>query len=99
MKSSRIITRAETWVHNFTPDTKSTSMTLKHPSSSVTKKFKVSGSTGKVMLTVFWDAQGVIWIDFFISGTINASRYCDTLTKLKSSIRRKRPGLLSPAVL
>ncbi|GBO16634.1 hypothetical protein AVEN_241831-1 [Araneus ventricosus] len=47
------------------------------------------------MLTVFWDAKGVILTDFLTSGTINAASYCDTLTKLKSAIRRQRPGLLS----
>ncbi|GBN53789.1 hypothetical protein AVEN_198995-1, partial [Araneus ventricosus] len=31
--------------------------------------------------------------------TINAERYCGTLTKLKSAIRHKRPGLLSREVL
>ncbi|GBM56009.1 hypothetical protein AVEN_45151-1 [Araneus ventricosus] len=74
-------------------------MTWTYPNSPVTKKFKVSLSAGKVALTVFWDAKGVILIDFFTSGTINAARYCDTLTKLMSAIRRKRPGLLSRGVL
>ncbi|GBN45435.1 hypothetical protein AVEN_127765-1 [Araneus ventricosus] len=44
------------------------------------------------MLTVFWNAKGVISIDFLTSGTINAARCCDTLTKLKSAIRRQRKG-------
>ncbi|GBM45518.1 hypothetical protein AVEN_210245-1 [Araneus ventricosus] len=74
-------------------------MTWKHPSSPVTKKFKVSHSAGNVMLTVFWIAKVVILIDFFISGTINAAHYCDTLTKLKSAIRRKKPAFLSGGVL
>ncbi|GBL65733.1 Mariner Mos1 transposase [Araneus ventricosus] len=51
------------------------------------------------MLTVFWDTKDVILIDFFTAGTINAACYCDTLTKLKSAILRKRPGLLSRGVL
>ncbi|GBM72042.1 hypothetical protein AVEN_89796-1 [Araneus ventricosus] len=95
----RIITGDETWVRNFTPDTKSTSMTWKHPISPVTKKFKVLRSAGKVVLTVFWDAKSVILIDFFNSGTTNAARYYDTFTKLMSVIRRKRPGLMSRGVL
>lgn len=95
----RIITGDETWVHHFTPETKAASMTWKHPSSPVRKKFKVSPSAGKVMATVFWDAKGVILLDFLHKGTINAARYCDTLTKLRSAIRRKRPGLLSQGVV
>ncbi|GFN78463.1 histone-lysine N-methyltransferase SETMAR [Plakobranchus ocellatus] len=38
-------------------------MTWKHPSSPVTKKFKVQRSAAKVMATVFWDAKGVILLD------------------------------------
>ncbi|GBM74360.1 hypothetical protein AVEN_197167-1 [Araneus ventricosus] len=71
-------------------------MTLKHPSSTV---MKASHCAGKVALTVFFDAKGVLLIDFFTSETINATRYCDTLTKLMSVIQRKRPGLLSRGVL
>ncbi|GBM56150.1 hypothetical protein AVEN_43879-1 [Araneus ventricosus] len=97
---TRITTGDETWLHNFTPDTKSSSMTWKkHPSSLVTKKFKVSHSAGKVMLTVFWDSKGVILINFFTSGTINASHYFLTFTKLKTAIRYKTPGLLSRGAL
>ncbi|GBL89471.1 hypothetical protein AVEN_87817-1 [Araneus ventricosus] len=91
----RIIIDDKTWVHNFTPETKSASMTWKYPRSPVTNKSKVSHSAGKVMLRVFWDAKGIVLIDFLTSGTINNARYCDTLTKLKSTILRPRPGLLS----
>ncbi|GFR76511.1 histone-lysine N-methyltransferase SETMAR [Elysia marginata] len=38
-------------------------MTWKHPSSPVTKKFKVQRSTAKVMAIMFWDAKGVILLD------------------------------------
>lgn len=95
----RIITGNETWVHHFTPETKAASMTWKHPNSPVRKKFKVSPSAGQVMATVFWDAKGVILLDFLYHGTINAEHYCDTLTKLRSAIQRKRPGLLSEGVM
>jgi hypothetical protein len=36
----------------------------KHPSSPATRKFKVTPSAGKVLLTVFWDSQGVLLADF-----------------------------------
>ncbi|GFY68139.1 hypothetical protein TNIN_108551 [Trichonephila inaurata madagascariensis] len=39
-------------------------MEWKHPSSPVRKKFKTTPSAGKVLLTVFWDAQGVLLLDF-----------------------------------
>ncbi|GFO42107.1 histone-lysine N-methyltransferase SETMAR [Plakobranchus ocellatus] len=76
------------------------SMTWKHPSSPVTKKFKVQRSAAKVMATVFWDAKGVILLDILPQGQcINAARYCSTLDRLKQAIRRKRPGLLRRGVV
>ncbi|GFO41538.1 histone-lysine N-methyltransferase SETMAR [Plakobranchus ocellatus] len=75
-------------------------MTWKHPSSPVTKKFKVQRSVAKVMATVFWDAKGVILLDILPQGQcINAARYCSTLDRLKEAIRRKRPGLLRRGVV
>ncbi|GFO31517.1 histone-lysine N-methyltransferase SETMAR [Plakobranchus ocellatus] len=75
-------------------------MTWKHPSSPVTKKFKVQRSAAKVMTTVFWDAKGVILLDILPQGQyINAARYCSTLDRLKEAIRRKRPGLLRRGVV
>ncbi|GFN98136.1 histone-lysine N-methyltransferase SETMAR [Plakobranchus ocellatus] len=74
-----LITGDETWVHLNTPETKRDSMTWKHPSSPVTKKFKVQRSAAKVMATVFWDAKGVILLDILPQGQcINAARYCST---------------------
>ncbi len=84
----RIVTGDETWVHHFTPELKAASMEWKHPSSPVRKKFKTTPSAGKVLLTVFWDAQGVLLLDFLEVGTINATRYCHTLSKLKEVIRK-----------
>ncbi|GFO27366.1 histone-lysine N-methyltransferase SETMAR [Plakobranchus ocellatus] len=75
-------------------------MTWKHPSSPVTKKFKVQRSAAKVMATVFWDAKGVILLDILPQGQcINAARYCSTLNRLKEAIRRKRPGLLRMGIV
>ncbi|GFO42285.1 histone-lysine N-methyltransferase SETMAR [Plakobranchus ocellatus] len=95
-----LITGDETWVHLNTPETKHDSMTWKHPSSPVTKKFKVQRSAAKVMATVFWDAKGVILLDILPQGQcINVARYCSTLDRLKEAIRRKRPGPLRRGVV
>ncbi|GFR72959.1 histone-lysine N-methyltransferase SETMAR [Elysia marginata] len=70
-------------------------MTWKHPSSPVTKKFKVQRSAAKVMTIVFWDAKGVILLDILQQGQfINVVLYCSTLDRLRDAIRRKKPGLL-----
>lgn len=38
---------------------------------------------------VFWDEKDAVHFLFLYQGTINVARYCDTLTKLRSIIRRK----------
>ncbi|GFO49319.1 histone-lysine N-methyltransferase SETMAR [Plakobranchus ocellatus] len=59
-------------------------MTRKHPSSPVTKKFKVQQSATKVMATVFWDSRGMILLNILPKGgSVNADRYCETLDQLR----------------
>nr|CAI5818875.1 unnamed protein product [Callosobruchus analis] len=58
---------------------------------SAEKKFKATASAGKVMVTVFWDCEGVILIDVMPRGsTINSEAYVNTLTKLKKRFQRLR---------
>jgi hypothetical protein len=45
---------------------------------------------------VFWDAKEVLLLDFLVQGrgqgerrSINAKRYCETLTQLKNAIHRR----------
>ena len=56
----RLVTVAETWVHYYEPENKAESRQSVGPGSPRPKKFKLQPSAGKVMATVFWDAQGVI---------------------------------------
>jgi len=52
------------------------------------KKFKTTPSTRKVMITVFWDTDGVILVDVMAKGeTINSEAYINTLQKLKQRYR------------
>jgi histone-lysine N-methyltransferase SETMAR len=96
----RIITGDETWIHQFEPESKRQSMQWRHIASPPPRKFKVVPSMQKVMATVFWDASGVLLVDFLPHGqTITAARYIVTLKKLKRAIRRKRPGLVDDQIL
>jgi hypothetical protein len=54
---SRIVTRDETWVLHYAPESKDESMTWKHPHSPVKTKYKTVQSPGKVMATVVWDVH------------------------------------------
>ncbi|GBO03117.1 Mariner Mos1 transposase [Araneus ventricosus] len=52
------------------------------------------------MVAVFWDAQGILLIEFMTRGTtINSEVYCRTLKKLKRAIQNKSRGRLSSGVV
>ena len=86
----RIITGDETWVLHYTPESKQQSMVWKYPQSPMRKKFRTAPSVHKVMLTAFWDCRGPLVLDFMPRGaTINADRYCSTLSLLRAAIRKK----------
>jgi histone-lysine N-methyltransferase SETMAR len=88
-----IVTGDETWVHHHEPETKRQSMQWRHLGSPSPKKFKLAPSAGKLMMTIFWDVDGVILTDFLPKGeTINSIQYQETLKKLAAAIHRKRPG-------
>ncbi|GFR65218.1 histone-lysine N-methyltransferase SETMAR [Elysia marginata] len=63
-----LITGDKTWVHLNTSETKRDSMTWKHPSSPMTKKFKVQRAAAKVIATVFRDAKSVILLNILPQG-------------------------------
>ena len=60
----RLVTVDETWVHYYDHENKAQSCQWVGPGSARPKKFKTQPSAGKVMATVFWDAKGVIMLDF-----------------------------------
>ncbi|XP_026314672.1 histone-lysine N-methyltransferase SETMAR-like [Hyposmocoma kahamanoa] len=96
----RFVTMDETWVHHNTPETKEQSKQWKRVGSPTPKKAKVILSAGKVMASVFWDAKGIILVDYLKKGeTINSDYYCSLLRRLKEEIKEKRPGLLRRKVL
>jgi hypothetical protein len=73
---NRIVTGDESWVHHYQPESKRALVQWKHPSSPSTKKFKVTStpSAGMVMLTVFWDSQGVLLAYFQKRGVKHESQ-------------------------
>ena len=69
----------ETWVHYYEPENKAQSHQSVGPESP-RPKFKTQPSAGKVMATVFWDAQGVIMLDFLAKkSTITGGYYANLL--------------------
>ena len=96
----RLMTVDETWVHYYEPENKAQSRQWVGPGSPRPKKFKMQPSASKVMATVFWDAKGIIMLDFLpkrstITGVYNAN----LLDQLRTAIHEKRRGNLSKGVL
>ena len=60
----RLVTVDGTSVHYYEPENKAQSRQWVGPGSPRPKKLKTQPSAGKVMATVFWDAKGVIILDF-----------------------------------
>ena len=76
---SRLLTVDETWVHYYEPENKAQSQSV-GPGSLKPKKFKTQPSAGKVMATVFWDAQGVIMLDILAKkSAITGAYYANLL--------------------
>ncbi|GFX40898.1 mariner Mos1 transposase [Trichonephila clavipes] len=95
-----IATGDETWCHHYEPETKRDSMQWKHASSPPPKKFGAVKSAGKVLLTVFFDVQGPLLVEFLEHRkSINSDVYCETFQCLLRSIKSKRPGLLTEGVV
>lgn len=52
------------------------------------------------MATVLFEGVGVIHVEFMPKGTtINADAYCNTLKRLRTAVKNKRPGMLSKSVV
>ena len=96
----RLVTVDETWIHYYEPENKAQSRQWVGPASPKPKKFKTQPSAGKVMATVFWDAKGVIMLDFLPKrSSITGVYYANLLDQLSAAIREKRRGKLSKGAL
>ena len=72
---TRLLTGDETWIHHWDPELKQESMQWKHHDSPPPKKFRTRLSAGKIMATIFWDAKGVLLIDYMPHKTTITSQY------------------------
>ena len=86
----------EIWIHYFTPETKEQSKwtSLDEPAP---KKAKTVKSAGKVMATVFWNARGIIHIDYLPSKQTRL--LYSLLDRFNNILKKKRPYLVKKKVL
>jgi len=74
----------ETWLNHYDPEAKQQSMEWRHRDSLRPKKFLVQKSVGKFLVSIFWDQDGILFIDYLPKGqTINAEYYLSLLVQLK----------------
>lgn len=98
----RLITVDEAWFHQFEVETKMQSKQWCRQKENPPLKPKQIPSMSKVMVTVFFDSEGIILLDFLDKGaTINTDYYCGLLRRMREQLWRKRPGkmALSPILL
>ena len=96
----RFVTVDGTWIHWYTPETKEQSKQWTSPGERAPKKAKTVLSAGKVMATVFWDSQGVIYIDYLEKGkTVTGLYYAELLGQFDAELQKKRPHLAKKKVL
>ena len=96
----RFVTMDEMWVHYHTPESNRQSAEWLKSHESRPKRPKDQRSAEKVMASVFWDAHGIIFIDYLQKGrTITGEYYATLLDKLNDEIKQKRPHMVKKKVL
>jgi hypothetical protein len=59
------------------------------------KKFQITPSAGKQMVTVFWDTEGILMVEWLPQGTtVNSVIYCSILKHLASQNPSVWPPIL-----
>ncbi|UYV82817.1 hypothetical protein LAZ67_22000970 [Cordylochernes scorpioides] len=90
----RVITGDETWIYGFDSETAQQASEWRFKNEQRPKKARKAPSKVKVMLTEFFDYQGIILHEFQQQGsTITADSYLGVLRRLREVIRQKQPEL------
>ena len=80
----QFITMDETWIHHYTAESKQQSKQWTEAGCSASKKTRSVPSAGKVMASVFWDAEGILFIDYLEKDkTITGEYYSNLLTRIE----------------
>ena len=66
---ARIVTGDEVWLHHYDPESEQQSKEWKHPGSPRKVRARLEPRAGKVMATIFWDAEGILLIDYMSKTT------------------------------
>ena len=77
-----LVTINETWIHNYTPESKQQAKQWVGPGRTAPKRAKTQQSDRKVMASVYWDFSGILFIDYLkkekqLTVTITAHYWID----------------------
>ena len=72
----RFINMDETLIHHYTLESKQQSKQWTEAGCSAPKKTALVPSAGEVMASVFWDAEGILFIDYLEKGKTITGEYC-----------------------
>jgi hypothetical protein len=90
----RVITGHEMWYFQYEPERKHQSIQSKTQNSPRPKEARMSRSQFKTILVCFFDHKGIVHCEYFAQGqTVNQQCYLEVLTRIRESVRRKRPEL------
>ncbi|KAF2346616.1 Transposase type 1 [Trinorchestia longiramus] len=97
----KIVTGLETWLYQYHPEDKTQWKQWRPMGGSGPGKAKSKRSRrGKVMGTVFWDAEEILLVDYLKDKITNTALYYEgILRKLSKKCAEKRPGKLHGRVL
>ena len=85
------MTMDETWVHHFSPESNRQSAEWTAAGESRPELPKMQTSVGKVLASVFWDGQCILFIDYLEKGrTINLRILCSIIGVFEGKTRKKK---------
>ena len=85
----KYVTMDETWIYHFNPASNRQPAEWTATGENRPKQPKMQTSAGKVLASVFWDVQGIVFIDYLEKErTINSEYYIALLVHLKEEIAR-----------
>ena len=90
----KVIAGDESWVYGYDSETKAQSCQWKRPKEPRPKKARQVRSSVKVLLTVFFDCNGVEHHEILPQcRTVNKEYYVENMHRLRDAIRQKRTEL------
>ena len=93
-----LVTCDESWIYSYETETKRQSSQWKHTGSPRPEKARHSKSMHKLLMILFFDSTGMIYMHWVPTGqTINKEYYVEVLRDFRKRFCRKRPALFKSA--